>query len=267
MIKNVTIREIQRFFLEEKKNSERISTLNNMGGMSRTFDIVINKFINFVIKNRCNPSFKILEIGAAYGDVALKCLKKGAINYLINDLDRRHIEIFKIRTQKEKINPCAFTVSIGDFPNSVKLSSSYDAILISRVLHFFEPEKWLSALNRLFRLLKPRGQVFVTVISPYVRPFIPFLECYQQQKNKGNLFPGYIENIFKELHIPRTIELSQNPYCHFPQLNLMCKDILTRHFENIGFEVVESLEYSFTYDTSIWKYNGREMLGLIARKK
>lgn len=259
--------EISNFFLEEKKEGERISTLNNMGGMVRRFDEINKKFMDFTIEHKHDPSFKILEIGAAYGDVALECLKKGVTNYLINDLDERHIEIVKARAKLENIDEKLIKVAVGDFPDAIQLVPFYDAILVSRVLHFFEPAKWLRALDKLFYLLKPGGKIFVVVISSHVKPFIPFMETYHQRRKNGNLFPGYIKNIFKELNIPRTSELSRDPNCHFPQLNIMCKEILAYHFKNIGFEVLEIIEYAFTYTSLIWKFDGREVLGLIATKK
>lgn len=256
-------REIANFLREEKKESERIATLNNMGGMTRKFDEITKEFIDFVISNKHNPSFKTLEIGAAYGDVALECLKKGARNYLMNDLDNRHIEIFKERTKLENINQKLLKIVVGDFPDAIQLTPFFDAILISRVLHFFNPAKWLRALDKLFYLLRPSGKIFVAVISPYVNPFISSLKAYDQKRKSGDLFPGYIKNIFQELNVPKTDEFLQ----HFPQLNLMCKDILAYHFKNAGFEVLELIEYAFTYNSPIWKYDGREMLGLVATKK
>lgn len=254
-------------FLDKNKEVSRISTLNHMGGMTRNFDKITKNFINFTVSNKQNSSFRTLEIGAAYGDVALECLKKGVANYLINDLDKRHLEIFKLRAKRENIDHNAVEIISGDFPDVIQFFPFYDAILISRVMHFFEPSKWKRSLNTLFYLLKPGGKIFITVISPYVKPFVPFLKKYLERRKEGEPFPGFIKDIFKELHIPRITELSEDPNNHFPKLNLMCTTLLTSHFRKVGFEVLETCEFPFMYESTIWQLDGRESAGLIATKR
>ncbi len=260
--------QILKYFIEsEQKEVERIPTLNQMGWMLRKLDDITQQFMDFTILNKNSPSFRTLEIGAAYGDIALTCLKNGVLNYTVNDIDKRHLEIFKYRVQKEGIDSNTFITAPGDFPDEVQFSPFYDSILIAKVLNLFEPDKWSRAIKMLFYLIKPGGKIFVTSTSPYVKPFVPFLPTYAEKKESGDLFPGYVNNIYKTLDLQISSEKLSTENDSLPLLNFMCKDLLTYHFENAGFKVLEAKEFPFHYTSVTWQYDGRENSGLIATKK
>jgi SAM-dependent methyltransferase len=105
-----------------------------------------------------------LEIGAAYGVTVLPALAAGAA-VIANDVDPKHLEILR-----ERAGPLAGKLSLfpGKFPNEVHLpDSSVAAILVARVLHFFDGATIEESARTIFRWLVPDGKVFITAETPY----------------------------------------------------------------------------------------------------
>jgi len=73
--------------LPSSERDGRILTLNQKGVMAPTFDLIIQDFLKDI------QGKKVLEIGAAYGNVLLEGLKKECTHYTVNDLDLRHLMI------------------------------------------------------------------------------------------------------------------------------------------------------------------------------
>jgi ubiquinone/menaquinone biosynthesis C-methylase UbiE len=243
----------------------RINTLNDMGAMTPELDPITTKFLEFI--NVTNKAEVIsLEIGAAYGNVALAALKISKVKYVANDIDPRHLEILK-----ERVDECCanntnnLSLIAGDFPEIDFDNQLFDAILIARVLHFFSPQKMIKSIEKLYELLSPNGCVYVIGISPYVKRFASFIPEYEKLLKTGVAWPGYVESLQeyadpvvtgKELYD----KLKNKPF------NFFSANLLKAQFKFYGFEVIEANEYSLSYKSAEWELDGRENVGIIACK-
>jgi len=75
------------------------------------------------------------------------------------------------------------------------LTSSFQAVLMSQVLHFLTPDEIIQSFKVIFRWLKPGWQFFATAVSSYTRPLVPFRETYDARKAQNHPWPGVIENV------------------------------------------------------------------------
>ena len=137
-----------------EKEGPFVSTLNKMGYMVTILDPFSQAFVNFAASH--SP---VLDIGTAYGSTAQAALKNDSIVFA-NDLDKKHLEI--LQDQIEKPLKAKLHLVPGDVRSDLKFKDeNFEAILCSRVLHFFEGDEIRKTLQHFFRWLKPNGQVFI----------------------------------------------------------------------------------------------------------
>jgi SAM-dependent methyltransferase len=208
----------------------------------------------------------VLEIGAGYGLACNEALKLGAEHYTANDLDVRHLKILA-RDIKE-INPdylANITLIAGEFPNKVEfLSQRYDAILIARVLHFMTPDKVMTTLKAIYKILKPGGRVYAVMLSLYVRGYTSFIPEFERRIQSKSPFPGYVENLAdfadKTIISEKALKNMEKSFLFFDVRAAQCC------FEGAGFKVETTLEMPLAYKSQIWQLNGRENIEVIAQK-
>ncbi|MCC2647043.1 MAG: hypothetical protein K0R02_1108 [Rickettsiaceae bacterium] len=234
--------------------SGRVLTLNNMGWMHPKIDPITQQYLNFCSKNK---GAKVLEIGAAYGYASEAALKEGAYVW-VNDLDKRHLDIFKSNIKDPNLKS-RVTLVPGNFPEEVKLApESFDAILAVRVLHFFEPEKLEKAVTDIFRYLKKGGKVYIVAETPYLKNWAKYIPVYESKKANGDPYPGY----FTDLSKYNTTTAKFLPKA----LHFLDPEVLTRVFTKAGFKV-ETAKFLNRKDyADIMRLDGRESVGFIAIK-
>lgn len=129
----------------------------------------------------------------------IAALEKGANKVIANDISQEHLEVLKSRIPT---NFQAKLVTIqGSFPNDLQFEEdSINAILISRVLHFFKPEILEKALQQILRWLAPDGKVFIICETPQSRG-PSFLTLYNKQKKEGKPYPGLFESSSGVVHL------------------------------------------------------------------
>jgi SAM-dependent methyltransferase len=71
---------------------------------------------------------------------------------------------------------------------------SFDAILISRVLHFFTGEKIDESLQLLSTLLTPGGKIYVVCETPFLKNWDLFIPELNKRIEQGVEWPGEITN-------------------------------------------------------------------------
>lgn len=229
-----------------------IKTLNNMGYMTSTLDPFSQKIIDFA-KNSSGP---LLEIGAAYGVATLKALEIGC-QVIANDLDERHLKILLERTPKQEKE--RLTLLPGKFPEEINIpQKSVGAILICRVLHFFNGQRIELAINKAFGWLKSGGKLAIIAETPYLKNFQNFIPIYEQRKKQGHPWPGFIED---------TMEFGPDRGKFLPkQVHWLDKEVLCRAVEKVGF-LIEEVSFIDRKDfPDDLRLDGRESVGLIARK-
>lgn len=237
----------------------RVQTLNNKGAMSPKVDPTSREFVEAAAK----PDMTVLEIGAGYGLVCMEALTLGAKDYTANDLDERHLKILALNVgglDFDFLN--CIKLMPGSFPQDVAVQDdTFDAILIARVLHFMKPTEVKATLDAAYKMLKPGGTIYAVMISPYMKFFVPFVEEFERRIEQGWAYPGYIENLSdntdKEL-LPN-LNIGDVFFFFDPQT-------AQRVFEESGFVVEKSRYTALSYHSYSSKLDGRENVGVVARK-
>jgi len=246
------IRENEEFEMPPEKPEGFVRTLNNMGFMLTHKDEYVQAFIDYSFKIK-GP---VLEIGAAYGNVVLEVLGSGN-KVIANDIDSGHLDILIERADKKAQKNLTLNNQAFPYETSFK-ENSIGAILIARVLHFFDGATIDDSAETLYKWLKPGGKVFITAETPFLRNLQTFHGVYQMRKLNGVKWPGWIDNF--ALYDPARAKALPK------HMNLLDSDILTRVLEKAGF-VIERTSYisrdSFPKDI---RWDGRESVGIIAVK-
>lgn len=243
----------------------RVQTLNNMGAMSPAIDLITAEYLNFL--NQSDSSIVALEIGTAYGAIALKALKTSSVNIIANDLDKGHLQVLEDNAKECCLDQVyRLKTEAGSFPQESTISSpKIDAILISRVAHFFSPTKLEEAINKFYQILNPSGCVYLLGITPYINRFASFIPEYEQRIKDGQAWPGYVNNL--QLYANRDLT-PDKVYTNLKdkEFHFLSSEILIKAFESKGFNISYAEEIPISYDSVQWSYDGRENVGIIACK-
>jgi SAM-dependent methyltransferase len=246
----------------------RIQTLNEFGSMAPVFDPATLQFIQYSVGK------KVLEIGAAYGKVMTEILSQNpSTEYHINDLDERHLFLaaknlsiaLDNQDPTHKISPTIKYI-VGDLVHKdFRISDQYDAVLIARVMHFFNPEKMDIAISRIAKSLKPKGRVYVVAITPYVKRYQSFIPVYEKRLANNEAYPGYVESLKDWLNVKVTTQAQQASINKEPFMFLDDR-VLRRAFSKFGFNILECKTVPIDYKSESWALDGRENVILIAEK-
>jgi ubiquinone/menaquinone biosynthesis C-methylase UbiE len=234
-----------------------IPTLNQMGFMTSTLDSFSEEFTTFSALPWEGTSKLSLEIGAAYGVATLKALQKGA-HILANDIHEDHLTLLQERVPENLRK--RLTLFPGQFPEGVELkNNSLKAILICRVLHFFNEEKLSQSLQKFVKALEPGGKIFVVTETPYLKNFLPFVPTFEKRKEEGLPLPGFVEDVMK-------IDPIRGQFLP-KEMMVFDKDVLSHLFKSVGFHIEKCEEFARPEFPEDLRYDGRESVGLIAKKK
>lgn len=239
--------------MPKAEESGFVPTLNKTGYMTSTLDSYSQEFVEFAALNKNDT---VLEIGAAYGIATLQVLKKGG-RVVANDIDERHLEIL---SQNCPVNDrVRLTLMPGSFPEKLRIpNESFSAILIARVLHFFDGNTIEKSLKIVHSWLKQKGKLFIVSETPYAKNWLDFIPEYERRLRMGERWPGLILNAEEYTKV----RLDQIP----TMVHWLDKDILTRVLEEAGF-YIEKIGYinrtNFPEDVRL---DGRESIGAVAVK-
>lgn len=241
----------------------RVQTLNKKGAMSPILDELTLSFLDFG-KNK-----KVLEIGGAYGFVMSQMLSRNPKTiYHINDLNEQHLLIaaHSISNSNLEYNTLKNLKFIHEDVLKLDINEKYDAILISRVLHFMSPENLNLVVNKLNGLLKSGGRVYVIAITPYVKRYEKFINEYESRIKAGNYeYPGYVDSLRKWLNVEATSSsqisaISDDPFMFLDE------SVITKLFSRHGFKIISCKTMPLGYESESWSLDGRENVILIAEK-
>jgi SAM-dependent methyltransferase len=235
----------------EKEDCGFVKTLNNMGYMCGELDYFSQKFVNFSKNN--SP---VLDVGAAYGIASLAALRGGAVVYS-NDIEEKHLKILYNRCDvKARKN---LFLCKGSFPEEIDFADeTFAAILISRVLHFFDGEKIRKSLKKCKQWLKPKGKMFLISDTPYMKNWDRFLPIYKQRKAKRKEWPGFLAN--SKTYATKRAEDRQE------KVNFLDPEIFIRELEGAGFYVEETKFIDRLDFPEDMRGLGKESAGAIAIK-
>lgn len=230
-----------------------VKTLNNMGYMTSGLDIYSQAFVDFA---PAAPG-PVLDVGAAYGVASVAALSNGA-HVIANDIEARHLAILRERAPAGLRT--RLTLMPGSFPDGVEFQPGIlGAVLICRVMHFFDGPAIERAAANVMRWLAPGGKVFVVGETPFIGTAKGFFPTYEARVKAGDPWPGIVENV--GAHDPKRAGNLPS------RMHLLDEETLRRVFTQAGF-VIEKLgtfaRPEFPPDIQL---DGRESVGLIARKK
>lgn len=255
--KTIDIGSIVKLVKSQLKSKGRfIPTLNHTGFMSTELDSCSQEFINFA---KHKQEGKVLEIGTAYGICGLAALSQG-IKITCSDIEEQHLAILQDIATLQGWDANLSLVP-GNFPNQIHFeANTFDAILISRVLHLFDGTTIRKSLMTAKKWLKPNGKLFVVVDTPYLKNLQPFIPIYEERVKRKEEWPGL-------LHLDECGKFITNLSDEWPTLvNFLDVDVLGRELSNAGFDI-ESLHTmgrpDFPSDRIL---DNRENVGAIARK-
>ena len=238
--------------MPEPDESGLIRTLNSMGTMTSAPDIFSRAFIEFAPK----APGRSLDIGAAYGVATLPALRNGA-TVIANDMDERHLKILYSRVPVE-LRP-RLELASGAFPDNVDFPvASLGAVLICRVMHFFDGPRIERAATKVMSWLAPGGKVFVVGETPYIGTARAFFPTYESRQKAGNPWPGVVENV--AAHDPKRAGALPGLF------HLLDERVLGRVFTAAGFTIERSELFARPDYPADIRLDGRESVGLIAVK-
>lgn len=226
-----------------------VPTLNQLGYSRTQVDAYMEAFIAFA-QTSAAP---VADIGAAFGVATIPALEAGA-SVIAVDLDERHLEILKSRVSSS----CRLRTIVAEFPEGLRLEDrSIGAFLLSQVLHFLSPARLELAVRRVYDWLVDGGKVYVTAVSPYAAAWQSFVPVYEAARDAGEPWPGFLTDM------PRYAPTYK---ARVSSMLLLDPDTLSRVFREAGF-TIEKAELIARPDLPPHlQLDGRENVGLIARK-
>jgi polyketide synthase PksL len=238
--------------MPEAERSGFVVTLNKMGWMTSSLD----RFSRAFVDEAAAASAPSLDVGAAYGVATLAALARGA-RVIANDLDARHLDILAARVPAEARD--RLTLAPGAFPDGIELPpASVGAALASRVLHFLDGPAIERGAARLFSWLEPGGRVFVTAETPWLGNMRAFASIYEARRAAGERWPGQLDDVQK-VAPERGRDMPA-------RMHFLDPEVLARTFTEAGFTVEEAATFARPEFPDDVRLDGRESVGLIARR-
>ena len=223
----------------------RIRTKNAMGMMSTELSPAAKAFVYYAKQ----AEFPLLDVGSAYGVATIPALNNGA-EVIACDLSEEHLSILRQSTRSELRH--RLTTLVAKFPYELLFESeSLSGILLSNVLHFLDGDEVTDGLNHCWWWLKPKGKLFINVITPYLYQHL--IPEYESRVKEGIKWPGIFNT---DLAVNEEL-LSRLPdFMHLFELDTLQNAIQEAHF------TIDHINY-FGYKNCP---DGREFITLCATK-
>lgn len=160
--------QLNQLRLPEQEKTGETYTLNDTGNVSPNLDAFSIEFAA-----HAKTAAHTLDVGCAFGMVALEAFQKGAKNYTALDMDARHVGITMERLKETNAEYMKnFTGIVGDFSTVDLPENFYDNVLIARVLHFFSPPDIIKAIEKLYKITAPGGKIYVITNTTYMKGYV-----------------------------------------------------------------------------------------------
>lgn len=239
--------------MKASSRHRRIPTNNAMGWSSNT----LNELSELFVQDCSGHKGRVLDIGAALGIASLAALEAGA-RVVANDTDAEHLRQIEAQARPELLE--RLELRPGRFPRRLPLEEEgFDAVHASNIFHFLTGRQLEVGAQSLRHALKPGGKLFAIAATPYMSPFQDFVGPYEARKDAGELWPGWVENIRS---ISKHRLLSRLP----KSIHLLDGTVLERVFAAAGFDVERCWLFRRRDLPKSLHFDGRESVGLIARR-
>jgi len=236
-------------------------TRNRMGWISEVLGPVSVLFVEFCATGFCDEAAPALDVGAAAGAASEAALRAGAW-VIANDLDAAPLKELERRVRREgsEAEQARLCVKPGRFPREPHFEpESLGAVHACNVFHFLTGNQLALGVGKVARWLRPGGKLFVQAATPYQAPFEAILPEYERRVARGAKWPGWVEKIgaYSKHRL-----LGQMPR----SIHLLDEKVLTRVCVDAGLEVERAWLYRREDLPESLYLDGRESVGLVARK-
>lgn len=230
-----------------------ITTLNRRGHTSTR----LNEYSQRFVDSLADVSAPVLDIGPGFGVCTLPALATGA-TVIACDIEPRHLAALMDScpdADRPRLVPM-----VMDFPNGAHFADgSIGAVHAANLLNYLTGPNLVRAAELIFRVLRPAGMVFTVSGTPYARNVQEFIPIYEENRRRRLPWPGEVYGLHELCKHPSIADLPDS-------LHLLDDEVLTRVFENAGFEVIEARMYQRIGLPDYLSWDGRENVGMIARK-
>lgn len=240
-----------------------IPTMNKMGWMTdQITDPYTEEFVQYALA-KDKPAF---EIGAAYG-VASRVLIEKNKNVFINDLEKKHLDIFYSQISDDrKSNVTLFPGSCVE-PLDVP-PESVSAILCSRVFHFLSSEEILKSLLNFYSYLEIGGRIFVVAESIFHGLYKNHIPEFLRKKSENISTPG--QSSLKKLaqnQYPEKADVLSHLSSQLPDFfNFIDIETMSILFNKAGFLVEKASYFKRNDYPDHTPTDGNEAVGLVGVK-
>jgi SAM-dependent methyltransferase len=230
-----------------------ITTLNQRGHTSAR----LNEYSQRFVESLTDVSAPVVDIGPAFGVCTLPALATGA-TVIACDIEPRHLAALLancVVADRARLVPL-----VVEFPNGPYFAeNSIGAVHAANLLNYLTGRDLVRAAELMFHMLRPNGQVFTVSGTPYARNVREFIPIYERNRQRGLDWPGEAYGLHKLCAHPSIGDLPDF-------LHLLDDEVLTQVFEKAGFVVTEAQMYKRAGLPDYLSWDGRENVGLIARK-
>jgi cyclopropane fatty-acyl-phospholipid synthase-like methyltransferase len=229
-----------------------VRTGNRRGWISTSLFYLSRRFVEHCADHRQGP---VLDMGCGLGLAAVSAARKGVYVVAV-DLSLAHL----IKIREEDCAPGRVIPIQSRFPdNSAFRASAFQTIHCANMLNFLTGEEIVTGARLMYEWLRPGGQLFLQISTPFNAIIASFVPVYEQRKAAGVRWPGIIEDVSK--FTAPEIAANLPPMIHPLEI-----DIVRPVYADAGFEIEESLEYRPSEQPSFFYYDGRETGFLSAHK-
>jgi SAM-dependent methyltransferase len=228
-----------------------------MGYQAFVLDPYSKEFIQYASSLASNnPNTSFLEVGCGFGVVAQQLLAQKAF-ICCNDISQEHLDYIEEHTPSDKKDKLC--TLCGDIRTLNLPHEKFDAVLCSRVFHFFNGTEIIDVLKKISGTLKENGLLFIVTETPFLKNWERFIPTFIHNKKQKLQWPGIaitaeIESSGRSKNLPE--------FMNFFDIDTMACALISSGF------TVEKISYidrkgSFPEDLLL---DGRESLGVIAKK-
>jgi SAM-dependent methyltransferase len=240
---------------------QKALTRNRMGWISELLGPVSGQFVEFCATGFCGPAAPALDLGAASGAASEAAWRAGAW-VIANDLDAAPLEELQRRLREAcgQAEAERLRIQPGRFPRDLHFEpESLGAVHACNVFHFLTGNQLALGVGKAARWLRPGGKLFVQAATPYQAPFAAFLPEYERRIARGEKWPGWVEKI--GAYSTHRL-LGQMPR----SIHLLDQRVLTRVCVDVGLELERAWLYRREDLPESLYFDGRESVGVVARK-
>lgn len=220
--------------------------------------INVPSYVGAQLVSRATAGKRVMEIGSAYGNVALPALRQGCTLWAV-DPEPCHMQALIAGAVADGTSH-RLSGFVGFFPailEGVPDVPKFDMIFASRVFHCSSPETFNTYMSACYEMLAPGGTLMLETTAMDDGFYRSLQSLFAERRNAGDQYPGYIEDSAKLM--------PEHTGCLPPEILLLEVDDLMKFAENAGFSIERCHKFSQNF-FNVGSMDTMSMIGLNANK-